>query len=107
MLFCKDLKLNERAAQGLKKALGVILVLSLLLSLSFVAFEAHHDCEGEDCPICICLEECVNTIKGFCDSLPILSAFAAVFCAAVLCSFVLSKELVFNTPISIKVRMND
>ncbi|MBR6004542.1 MAG: hypothetical protein IK068_07470 [Lachnospiraceae bacterium] len=99
----KAIKLNR----GFKALVASVLVLSLMLSLSFVAFEAHHDCEGEDCPICICLEECVNTIKGFCDSLPILSAFVAVILTVALCSFVESKELVFNTPISIKVRMND
>ena len=107
MLFYKDTKFNKRVAQGLRKALAVVLVLSLLCALFFVASEAYHECGGEDCPICVYLEECVNTIKGFCNSLPVLSAVLAAFTAAVLCSLEVSKGLVFSTPISIKVRMND
>ena len=107
MLFYDFFKQNKRAAQGVKKALGVILVLFLFLSLFFIATEAHHECSGEECPICICLEECVRSVKGFCDSLLILSALSVVFIATVLCSFAESKELVFNTPILSKVRMNN
>ena len=107
MLCMKDFKLNTKAARGIKAALGVVLVLSFILTLFFIAFEAHHECEGEECPICICLDECVNTVKGFCNSLPILSAVLAAFTAVVLCSFAAAEGLVFNTPISIKVRMNN
>ena len=45
-------KLNKKTAQGLKKALGVVVMLSVLCALLFIAFEAHHECEGENCPIC-------------------------------------------------------
>ena len=107
MLCMSKQKLNTKAARGLKAVLGVVLILSFILTLFFIAAEAHHECSGEDCPICICLDECVNTVKGFCNSLPILSAVLAAFTAVVLCSFVVSKELVFNTPILTKVRMND
>ena len=107
-MFCmKGSKLNTNAARGIKAALGVVLVLSFILTLFFIAFEAHHECEGEECPICICLDECVSTVKGFCNSLPILSAVLAAFPVAVLCSFAAAEGLVFNTPISIKVRMNN
>ncbi|MBO4678399.1 MAG: hypothetical protein J5626_01875 [Lachnospiraceae bacterium] len=107
MLFYKDTKLNKRVAQGLRKALGVVLVLSLLCALFFVASEACHECGGEDCPVCVYLEECVNTIKGFCDSLPVLSAVLAAFTAVILCSLAVSEELVLSTLITAKVRMNN
>jgi len=100
-------KLNTKAAQGLKMALGLILVLSVLLAFSFIAVEAHHECLGEECPICTCLDECVSTVKAFCNSLPVLSAVLAAFSAVVLCSLAVSEGLVFKTPITVKVRMNN
>ena len=100
-------KLNKKTAQGLKKALGVVVMLSVLCALLFIAFEAHHECEGENCPICACLEECGRTVRGFGDSLPIISAYAAIFIAAVYVSLAESGELIFNNPILSKVRMNN
>lgn len=100
-------KLNKKTAQGLKKALGVVVMLSVLCTLLFIAFEAHHECEGENCPICACLEECVRTVRGLGESLPILSACVVIYIATVFVSLAESEELVFNTPILFKVRMND
>ena len=100
-------KLNKKTAQGFKKALGVVVMLSVLCALLFIAFEAHHECEGENCPICACLEECVRTVRGLGESLPVLSACVVIYIAAVFVSLAESRELIFNTPILFKVRMND
>ena len=40
-----------------RKRIGVLLicvglVIALSVSVFFIAHEAHHDCRGEDCPIC-------------------------------------------------------
>ena len=107
MLFVKSSKLDTRAARGMKRALGFLLVLSFILTLFFIAFEAHHDCSGEECPICVSLQEYVRSVKGFCNSLPILSALSVVFAATVLCSLAVAEGLDFKTPITVKVRMND
>ena len=107
MFFTVKEKLNSKTSKILKAILGVFVVLSIAFTLLFVAYESHHDCEGEACPVCACLEECVNTIKGFCDSMPVLSALVVLFGTGVSCSLAGSKELVFSTPILFKVRMND
>jgi len=107
MSFMAKEKLNVKATKILKAVLGVFVVLSIALTLLFVALESHHDCEGEACPVCACLEECVDNIKGFSNSLPILSAVLAAFTAVVLCSLAVSEGLVYKTPITVKVRMNN
>jgi hypothetical protein len=33
------------------------------MSYFFVAGELHHDCCGEDCPICATIDICINTIN--------------------------------------------
>ena len=102
-----DRELNKKTARGFGKVLGVLMVLSLLCAFFFIAFEAHHECEGEECPICACLEECVRTVRSLGDSLPILSALVVIYVATVLVSLAESGELIFFTPILSKVRMND
>ncbi|MCR5722311.1 MAG: hypothetical protein K6G72_08215 [Lachnospiraceae bacterium] len=107
MFSFSDRELNKKTARGLRKVLGVFMVLSLLCALTFIAFEAHHECEGEECPICACLEECVRTVRGIGDSLPILSTLVVIYVAAVTVSLAESEEIIFNTPILFKVRMNN
>ncbi len=45
--------------------MAVIMLFSLLFSVLFIAVEADHDCTGDDCPICACIQECGNTLRGF------------------------------------------
>jgi hypothetical protein len=54
-------KANKGRRGTVRFVSGIIAVMMLsfvLLVSAFVAFEAHHDCEGEDCPICACIEQC-------------------------------------------------
>ncbi len=37
-------KFNKKTAQGLRKVLGVFVMLSVLCALLFIAFEADHEC---------------------------------------------------------------
>ena len=98
---------NKKTAQGLRRALSVVVVLSFLCARLFIAFEAHHECGGEECPICACIEECARIIRGFGDLLPVITFIAAALSVAFLGSLAVSKELVFSTPILSKVRIND
>ncbi len=40
----------------------VLLFASMVFSAFFICLESDHDCTGEDCPICLCMEQCVNTM---------------------------------------------
>lgn len=40
-----------------------ILFLVVMLSTFFIANEIHHHCDGDECPICILIEQCENTLK--------------------------------------------
>lgn len=35
----------------------------LVLSVAYVVREANHDCIGDDCPVCICIEQCLNNLR--------------------------------------------
>ena len=60
--------------------LSVILICTALLSVLFVATEAgHHDCEGDNCPICETIEVCVNNLYAFKAAIGMAAFCSAVF----------------------------
>ena len=53
-----------------KKRLFSILVCCLLLftlffSMFFIAVELNHECTGKNCPVCLEIHACVQTLKAF------------------------------------------
>lgn len=78
----------------------------LAFSAFFIAAEADHDCSGDDCPICMVLQQCENTVRN------IASGDAAAAVSAVLVVFVVLLAI-FNThfyrntsPVNLKTRLN-
>ena len=50
----------RRRTRRLLAAVGVALLLGFpVLSAVYVTHEADHDCCGDDCPICVQLQQCV------------------------------------------------
>ena len=106
--------MQEYRLRGRKRvAAGILafLVLSVLLfSAFFIAFEAHHDCSGEDdCNICFCMDECGKAILqvrfGYGSAVrTVVSLFLFLLTAAAV-HFVF--VLTFETPVSRKVQLND
>ncbi len=57
-----------------------LVVFAVLFSAVFIAKEADHDCSGEDCPVCACLQMCEQFLQR---TLGLASgAFAAIGAAA-------------------------
>lgn len=44
---------------------AIIVFVVSTYSLCYVAMEMHHDCSGEDCPICENLDICLHFTRGF------------------------------------------
>jgi len=90
---------------------------ALLLSLAvfalalfpafYIAAEAHHDCCGEDCPVCECLRLCEAALRGVSGGTAARPCavlfFFLVLLADVLCTAAFPRE----TPVSRKVRLNN
>ena len=62
--------------------LAVTLVAVMLLSTAFLVEEAHHDCVGDGCQICLQMNVCRGLLKEL--SLVLLAALAAL---VALCAF--------------------
>ncbi len=103
MSYFKSSKIKRTAA-------GIIILMMLvfvLFSAFYIAIEADHDCTGEDCPICACIQQCENVLRSLGDGVALqLSALVSiVFILLNAVSF--AKVFPQETPVSRKVRLNN
>ena len=86
--------------------LAVVFGLIILGSIAFSAAEADHSCSGEDCEICLTIEQCEKLISTVC--LAIGAFFAAMFITAAVNAIALfadkCRESVL-TPVLLKVKL--
>ncbi len=87
--------------------MAFMLVLVMLFSSFFIAVHADHDCTGEDCPICACIQQCQNTIRTIGSG--VMAVASVVLPLSIVLFFISSGVLSFqhDTPVSTKVRLND
>ncbi len=86
----------------------ICILTTTLLSIGFIISHAKHDCVGENCPICVQINDCLNT----------LSRITGI-CCSICMSFGFSELMTFNrsrvepfsqrksTLVGLKVRMNN
>ena len=61
-----------------------MVVFAVLFSAVFIAMEADHDCSGENCPVCACLQLCeqfLHRTLGMAAGAPVLAASALLLSA--------------------------
>ena len=94
-----------------KKTIAAILAASvlfiLLFSVYFIAEHFDHDCTGDDCPVCACLQQYEIVLRGLetgmtagagvCVPTLVLMIYVSLICSSV----------AGKTPVSIKVRLNN
>ncbi|MBQ2101109.1 MAG: hypothetical protein II477_08565 [Lachnospiraceae bacterium] len=82
-------------------------VCCVLFMFFFMAVESGHDCAGEDCEICYCLEACESVF----GSLKLFDAFfivLGIICASLIGVIAYADpSLGHTTPILQKVRLNN
>ena len=83
------------------------MLLMILTSAYFLAHEATHNCDDEDCPVCECIHICEEELKR-------LSNAGEVFVALLMFGIILSADneineplLISMTPVNRKIRLND
>lgn len=59
--------------------LVVVLLSGILFSYDFIIENAHHDCSGENCPICIEIDQAAQIISNI-RFVPVLPFVVAVLC---------------------------
>ena len=85
----------------------VLFIFVLVASLFYIVKEENHDCTGEDCPICACIQQARQTLKNLGTGMVGAKLVSSV---PTLCTLIVESQflLVLSlTLVSQKVRMND
>ncbi|ETP73650.1 hypothetical protein UYO_0287 [Lachnospiraceae bacterium JC7] len=95
---------SKRIAAGI---MGLMMLFVVLFSASFVALESVHDCTGEECPICACINQCENTLRQVGGGMdlqpdPVLPVFLTLIAV-----FPVVDSLTAETLVSRKIRLNN
>ena len=84
-----------------------VFVFTLLFSVIFIAVEIHHDCTGENCPICMEIQACVQTLQTLGAALaPIILSITAIY-SLVICAARSCHRSALHTLVSLKVKLTD
>ncbi len=86
-------------------ALAVLFM--LLFSVFFITAEARHNCIGENCPICLEVQACVQALSTLGTG---LSTAVAVFATAhffVICAITVFHRNPSHTLVSLKVKLTN
>ena len=86
---------------------SILMIFTVLFSVLFIAAEADHECEGEHCHVCECIEICVTILQRFGFNTSSSSALEAAAFIAVLAVLIPAGAYTFTTPVSLKVRLNN
>lgn len=96
-------KNKKRIAAGI---IGFLLLFAVQFFAFYLAAEANHNCSGDDCPICTCMQQCEHFLQqtgaGADGSVSVILPVFGIF----LCVVFVSADIVQETPVSQKVRMN-
>lgn len=87
--------------------LAVLLLGTVLFSCLFIVENVHHDCVGENCPICMEIETALHTISGI-KMLPVLALILAVVCVFTrICTKASEFRRAKSTLITLKVELQN
>lgn len=55
--------MSESFTRRLATLLAVVTASLVVLSVAYIVKEANHDCTGDDCPVCVKIEQCLNNFR--------------------------------------------
>lgn len=82
-------------------------ILFLLVSTYFIAYEADHECTGEDCPICVLLQISENSLRQLGSGAPAAAAASSLFVLMLVMQIFTCESITLPTPVSRKTRLNN
>lgn len=104
--FCRNSSINksQRIAATI---LSIAILVVVLFSSFYLAAEENHDCTGEDCPICVCIQQYENNIRQMVNE-EITNVLANLLVMFFLLPIYIRAIFVFKpTLVTQKVRLNN
>ena len=87
--------------------MGLAILFVMFFSAFYIAAEAHHHCTGENCPVCVRIQQCEKQIRQLGSGAAVQAVVAVIAAFFVLPQQVCNVSLSVPTPVSQKVRMNN
>lgn len=87
--------------------MGIMMLVVVLISASYVAVESGHDCTGEECPICACINQCESTLRLVGGGVDFQAEFILPVFFILITAVSASVSLTAETPVSRKIRLNN
>lgn len=87
--------------------LSILILFGLYMSSYLDALELYHDCTGEDCPICLMLEQSVNVIRQLGNAICITAIVDVFYLLFESVRNYASHPVVFKTLVDCKIRMDN
>lgn len=86
----------------------IVVLVTVLFSIAYIAIESGHDCCGEDCHICASIRECEKNIpKLRAEAGKSTNASAISFIAFLIITVIfLETAFIKESPVSSKIRLN-
>ena len=103
-MACSKITGYKRTAAGI---LGMLILFIILFSSILIASEVKHECTGEDCPICACIQQCENTLRHIRNTVdhPAAAIIPIIFMLVSADLFVIDSAQ--ETLVSSKIRLNN
>lgn len=84
-----------------------LFLFAAITSLFVIAFEANHDCIGEECVVCAVVSGCQHTIRSLGTALAAAACIAMTGCFVLLSGLLCVKASDHKTPVSLKVKLSN
>ncbi len=99
--------MGRKISRSFACIMAAMVLIIVLFSSFFIVSHADHDCTGEDCPVCACIQQCENILHGVGDGS--IYAASGILPVVLIVGFILTSYciVVSDTPVSEKVRIND
>ncbi len=85
----------------------LVILLFLFISTYFIAYEADHECTGEDCPVCALIQMSENSLRQLGSGAPSAAAVSSLFILILVMQICTSDSITLPTPVSEKIRLNN
>ena len=100
----------SKGKHAIAMALCIAMMLSMFVSSAYIVHEAahHHECSGENCPVCQFIDQVERVLRGF--GMILLALLLICFAPAVRrdwCAFISANLLPSGTLVSRKIRLNN
>ncbi|MBP5607482.1 MAG: hypothetical protein J6X66_04335 [Lachnospiraceae bacterium] len=97
----------NKSYKHIAAVLALMALIGMLFSVFLASVDTHHHCQGDDCPICECIHQCIESVRHLVGGDLPQTVYVFVLQAVVLMTSVCLIDAHRDTPIGLKVRLND